>query len=265
MRTILGATSLLFACWLMSGCGPARHWISDNDPQCQNCRGTGTFRCTKCLGRSQSQCDGYGCNFGKVQCSGCNGTGRVGNQNCYSCNGQGRTNCFLCGGTGTKQCDLCNGTGLQKCGRWELDDPKGAGPTAAPAPAAQPLQAKPVTLVKGRMWQGVTPDEMFSSIIQWLAKSGIPVLSQNKEQGTIDADWQEQVDKNNVRFRMKRAYVITAVSDKTQVRMKLTLERHTGTDWQELEEGTNAGLVAVNYNKQFEGLSKALGKPYIGQ
>ncbi|MFQ5976725.1 MAG: hypothetical protein ACE5OZ_01185 [Candidatus Heimdallarchaeota archaeon] len=63
-------------------------------------------KCSLCLGSGECyQCNGEG----DFRCMWCNGTGKINDETCTSCNGTGRQGCTLCHGTGT--CHNCNGTG----------------------------------------------------------------------------------------------------------------------------------------------------------
>lgn len=125
----------------LAGCvsGPERTWSPCRDTTCLTCRGYGDYRCPACAGRAVTRCTAFNCDRGLTQCSGCNGSGRVGKQTCWTCAGAGRSNCWTCGGRGEVGCSRCGGDGMAPCarGRWVTLSNQGAAPqpTAAPAPA----------------------------------------------------------------------------------------------------------------------------------
>jgi hypothetical protein len=76
-------------------------------PQCAQCRGTRSLRCSECGGsRHCAQCRGTG--VWRV-CPECNGTGR---RVCLFCGGRG---CAFCGGRGREWCVCCFGVGMDYC------------------------------------------------------------------------------------------------------------------------------------------------------
>ncbi len=95
MRSLLLAATLALSMGILAcESGPARHFELDTNPQCPNCHGSGSFKCSKCMGRGQAPCTAYGCSFGKTQCGGCNGTGKNmynPKLTCTSCSGVGKS------------------------------------------------------------------------------------------------------------------------------------------------------------------------------
>jgi hypothetical protein len=72
---------------------------------------TGQKICPVCKG--DGKCSGhyliYYCKNGYLDCSKCNGSGKVSNNICTRCNGKGKEKCGLCNGDG--KCRRCNGKG----------------------------------------------------------------------------------------------------------------------------------------------------------
>ena len=72
--------------------------------------------CATCKGGCVVPCPN--CQFGKVKCMACMGTGQaagggaVARATCPVCNGQGKSKCTFCGGSGIITCPKCNGSGL---------------------------------------------------------------------------------------------------------------------------------------------------------
>ncbi|MBM7128671.1 tetratricopeptide repeat protein [Dyella mobilis] len=111
---------------------------------CYQCYGSGKVNCSRCHGSMQVDMSGteyysetvwvngqsetqyksrwvtkrepcYQCNFGKVNCNNCSGSGHI---NCTTCHSTGRITCQTCAGVGDLKCLPCDGSGHVGTAAW---------------------------------------------------------------------------------------------------------------------------------------------------
>lgn len=93
---------------------------NDGNETCDVCSGTGDTKCMKCHGEglSNKQVDCSSCNgegrvrriIRRVVCTQCKGSGKI-NDFCDKCNGFGLVKCKKCSGDGEVDCKYCDATG----------------------------------------------------------------------------------------------------------------------------------------------------------
>lgn len=122
-RFVMMAVMLCGVALLVSGCSSISrqaHFAPCTQPDCPNCRGTGTFRCVECQGRGFVRC--HSCSGrGLRKCYNCDGTGKKDRLRCVPCGASGQLQCPSCNGTGSAPCRSCKGKGMAKCGLTTYD------------------------------------------------------------------------------------------------------------------------------------------------
>lgn len=129
-------------------------------------------------------------------------------------------------------------------------------------------QEKPpptIPMIKARVWKGVAPEQIFSSILRAEVARGAIILNQSKEDGIINTDWSEFVQRTGrARLRSRASYVMTPIEGGAQLRMNLKLQVYQRDRWEEILEDEEPGTFAEWYKDNFEEVSRVLGKPFEG-
>lgn len=114
-KSTLAALVALFL--LAVPASPARACWVEETGTCRICGGTGERSCNYCHGGTKNCGFCHGSGSVSVRCSGCGGSGQVGDEACGDCSGEGKVteSCDNCTGTGSIVCGSCDGSGQATC------------------------------------------------------------------------------------------------------------------------------------------------------